>query len=49
MLFSAGLLALFCSRRVNHPGAGALGCLSVAFVAGLKWRKDVAPGQNVNT
>ncbi|KAK3869187.1 hypothetical protein Pcinc_025491 [Petrolisthes cinctipes] len=40
MVFFAGLFSLFGSQIVKLGGAGALGCLVVAFVAGYGWRKQ---------
>ena len=38
-LFTAGLIAVFGSKLIGFSGAGALGCLTVAFVAGYRWRQ----------
>ena len=38
-LFGAALFALLGSTMANVPGAGALGCLTVSFVAGVGWRR----------
>ena len=48
LLLCGGLLAAFGSRRADVSGAGALGCLSMAFVAALGWRKEVAEGEKVS-
>ncbi|RXG52054.1 Mitochondrial sodium/hydrogen exchanger 9B2, partial [Armadillidium vulgare] len=40
MLFCAGLLAIFGSKGIDFGGAGALGCLCVAFIAGYGWRRE---------
>ncbi|MCL4129876.1 UNVERIFIED_CONTAM: hypothetical protein GTU68_064674 [Idotea baltica] len=40
LLLGAGLLAVFGSKGIHFGGAGALGCLCVAFVAGFGWRKQ---------
>ena len=38
-LFCGGVIALFGSKRLNLSGAGALAVLTMAFVAGIGWRK----------
>ncbi|XP_055334940.1 sodium/hydrogen exchanger 9B2-like isoform X2 [Paramacrobiotus metropolitanus] len=43
LLLSAGLIAVFGSKATGFGGAGALGCLTTAFVAGYRWRQ---PGWN---
>ncbi|XP_041363760.1 sodium/hydrogen exchanger 9B2-like isoform X2 [Gigantopelta aegis] len=43
LLLGLGLLAIFLSIYLEWSGAGPLGCLSLAFVAALKWRKEVHP------
>ncbi|KAA0203922.1 Na+/H+ antiporter, 1-like, partial [Hyalella azteca] len=40
MLFTAGLLALFGSQRIEFGGAGALAVLSMAFIAGVGFRRQ---------
>ncbi|XP_071552280.1 sodium/hydrogen exchanger 9B2-like isoform X2 [Panulirus ornatus] len=40
VILSAGLLSLFGSQMIKLGGAGALGCLVMAFVAGLGWRRQ---------
>ncbi|MCL4141119.1 UNVERIFIED_CONTAM: hypothetical protein GTU68_034727, partial [Idotea baltica] len=40
LLFGAGLLALFGSMKIGFGGAGPIGCLATAFVAGIGWRKQ---------
>ncbi|XP_062598598.1 sodium/hydrogen exchanger 9B2-like [Saccostrea cucullata] len=45
LLFAAGLMATFGSDVVHLPGAGPLGCLTLAFVAAFKWRKEREEGQ----
>ena len=49
IVFCGGLLAVFGSRMADLAGAGALGCLTLAFVAALGWRKDYNDNQNVST
>ena len=41
MLLSGGLFALFGSAAAGIDGAGALGCLTLPFVAALKWRRQL--------
>ena len=45
ILLSDGLLALFGSSALGIDGAGALGCLTLPFVAALTWRKQLPTGQ----
>lgn len=45
LLFSAGMMATFGSDVVHLPGAGPLGCLTLAFVAAFRWRKERKDGQ----
>ncbi|XP_054711692.1 sodium/hydrogen exchanger 9B1-like [Uloborus diversus] len=40
LLFLGGMAFSFVSKRAGISGAGALSCVSLAFVAALKWRKD---------
>ncbi|CAL1543252.1 unnamed protein product [Lymnaea stagnalis] len=40
MLVGGGLLAVFGSKITNWSGSGPLGCLSLAFVANYRWRRD---------
>ncbi|KAL5018377.1 hypothetical protein ScPMuIL_004099 [Solemya velum] len=40
LLLGGGLMATFGSSAVNLSGAGPLGCLSMAFVAAFRWRKQ---------
>ncbi|XP_013384872.1 uncharacterized protein LOC106154881 [Lingula anatina] len=40
LVTSGGLFALFGSGAAKFPGAGALGCLTMAFVASLGWRRQ---------
>jgi hypothetical protein len=49
LLFAAGLMATFGSDTVHLPGAGPLGCLTLAFVAAFRWRKEREEGQPVST
>jgi len=44
-LFAAGLVAVFGSKKIHFAGAGALGCLALAFVAGVGWRKQGLTGE----
>ncbi|CAL4065695.1 unnamed protein product, partial [Meganyctiphanes norvegica] len=39
-LIGCGLVAIFGSEMVGFAGAGALGCLSMAFIAGIGWRRQ---------
>ncbi|XP_041363754.1 sodium/hydrogen exchanger 9B2-like isoform X2 [Gigantopelta aegis] len=43
LLVGLALLAILLSIYLEWSGAGPLGCLSLAFVAALKWRKEVHP------
>jgi len=46
LLLAGGLFALFGSETAGIGGAGALGCLTLPFVAALKWRKQLPDGQS---
>lgn len=48
ILFFGGLLVTFGSRSLDLAGAGALGCLTLAFVAALGWRKELQLGEHVS-
>ena len=39
-MFGGGLFALFGSKAAEFPGAGALGCLILAFVAAQGWQRN---------
>ncbi|XP_022110706.1 sodium/hydrogen exchanger 9B2-like [Acanthaster planci] len=43
LLFGGGLFVIFGSAAVKFSGAGPLGCLTMAFVAGYGWRKSKEP------
>ncbi|XP_070185823.1 sodium/hydrogen exchanger 9B2-like isoform X2 [Littorina saxatilis] len=45
MLFGGGLISIFGSKYIKWSGAGPLACLGIAFVAGLRWRKEMPPGK----
>ena len=45
LLFGFGLVATFGSSKLEFPGAGPLGCLTMAFVAALRWRKEERTAQ----
>lgn len=45
ILLAGGLFALFGSSAAGIDGAGALGCLTLPFVAALRWRKELPIGQ----
>lgn len=47
ILFFGGLLVTFGSRALDLAGAGALGCLTLAFVAALGWRKELHLGEHM--
>ena len=47
-LFALGLLSVFGSQKLNFGGAGAMGCLTTAFVAGIGWRNQGWPDNKVN-
>ncbi|XP_060082239.1 sodium/hydrogen exchanger 9B2-like [Ylistrum balloti] len=40
LLLGGGLMATFGSSAVHLSGAGPLGCLTLAFIAALRWRKE---------
>jgi len=47
LLMAGGVFAVFGSRRIHFSGAGPLGVLTIAFVAGLRWRKELSPAEEV--
>jgi len=47
LLMAGGTFAIFGSRTVHLSGAGPLGVLTIAFVAALRWRKEIIPGSEV--
>ncbi|CAL4132435.1 unnamed protein product [Meganyctiphanes norvegica] len=47
VLLVCGILAVFGSTKIGFGGAGALGCLTMAFVAGCGWRaQGLSDAQN---
>ena len=40
ILFSGGLIALFGAGLIHYDGAGGLAAIIMAFVAGMRWRKE---------
>ncbi|ESP00110.1 hypothetical protein LOTGIDRAFT_63379, partial [Lottia gigantea] len=46
LIFGGGLFSVFGSRTLELPGAGALACLTMAFVAAHGWRRDGWAGNN---
>merc|ERR1719312_1571854 len=40
ILFSGGLIALFGAHLIKYDGAGGLATIIMAFVAGMRWRKE---------
>lgn len=48
LLVGGGLFTIFGSTYINWSGSGPLGCLSLAFVAALRWRQEVIGGQHVS-
>jgi len=48
LLIAGGILALLGSRRIHLSGAGPLGVLTIAFVAALRWRKEISPAAEVH-
>nr|XP_054773082.1 sodium/hydrogen exchanger 9B2-like [Lytechinus pictus] len=45
LLVFGGIFSVFGSGAAHYPGAGALGCLTMAFIAGHRW-KDGKEGVN---
>lgn len=37
-----GMFAVLGSKFIGYPSAGALGCITIAFVAGIGWRRRAA-------
>jgi len=40
ILFMGGLIALFGAHQIHYDGAGGLAAIIMAFVAGMRWRKE---------
>lgn len=40
ILFSGGLIALFGAHLIHYDGAGGLATIIMAFIAGMRWRKE---------
>ena len=40
ILFSGGLIALFGAHLIHYDGAGGLAAIIMAFIAGMRWRKE---------
>ncbi|XP_064487152.1 sodium/hydrogen exchanger 9B2-like [Ornithodoros turicata] len=40
LLIASGVTVMFVSRRFEFGGSGALGCISVAFVAAFGWKRE---------
>ncbi|XP_071828857.1 sodium/hydrogen exchanger 9B2-like [Apostichopus japonicus] len=47
LLLSGGIFAIFGSNAANFPGAGALGCITLAVVASYKWKNAKVKVQQV--
>ena len=45
LLLGFGLVATFSSSKLEFPGAGPLGCLTMTIVAALRWRKEESTAQ----
>jgi len=48
LLMAGGVFAVFGSRSIHFSGAGPLGVLTIAFVAALRWRKELSPEEEVH-
>ena len=46
ILFGGGIIALFGAHLVRYDGAGGLAVITMAFVAGIKWRKEGGQKEN---
>lgn len=42
MMALGGMFAVLGSKFIGYPSAGALGCITIAFVAGIGWRRRAA-------
>lgn len=42
MMALGGMFAVQGSKFIGYPSAGALGCITIAFVAGIGWRRRAA-------
>lgn len=41
MMLLGGLFSDLASKFIGYPSAGALGCITIAFVAGTGWRRKL--------
>lgn len=48
LLMTGGIFAVFGSRSLHFSGAGPLGVLTIAFVAALRWRKEISSTAEVH-
>lgn len=39
MMILGGQFSVMGSRAIGYPSAGALGCIVIAFVAGIGWKR----------
>lgn len=39
MMLLGGFFSVLGSKFIGYPSAGALGCITIAFVAGIGWRR----------
>lgn len=39
MMLLGGTFSVMASKFIGYPSAGALGCITIAFVAGMGWKK----------
>ena len=46
ILFGGALIAIFGSNMIHYDGAGGLATITMAFVAGIQWRKEVDVDRN---
>jgi len=47
LLMAGGIFAVFGSRTFHFSGAGPLGVLTIAFIAALRWRKEITAPSGV--
>lgn len=45
LMFVGGMVAVWASKFIGYPSAGALGCIQIAFIAGIGWRRRTAKVQ----
>lgn len=39
MMLLGGIFSVLGSKFIGYPSAGALGCITIAFISGIGWRR----------